>query len=503
MVYLHLSISHLLQKGRLHILDARPKLNAKANGAVGGGHENISHYENASIKFLDIENIHVMRDCANQFRECCIAVSSVTQWLTAVDNSQYLSHVRTILNGALTIVELIENGGAVMVHCSDGWDRTAQLSGLVCLIMDTYYRTTDGFMVLIEKEWIQSGHKFNDRIGYDDVPPRNERSPVFLQFIDCVWQVTQQFPTAFEFNEFLLLDVLDALYSCRFGTFLFNCEKERKEHRIRELTPSFWEYVQENRSKYINPCYDPPITSSGPTTLQTRLPTVLPVSTATRDIQIWSNYYLHPMTPMKTLSLILLEEYQRLLEILKQQQRNESTDQTGKSLNAPYSPRANFQSPNIPISWLLSKKDTMSLRSFPKLLHMPPSSQISTPSIIFRTRTPSSPTFEDAHLTKSQLPQPIVHNRITSGVQQHPSPPTRSVTSPFSSHTSPCMRSTSSRFHVKDPPPPHPPSLLSGNKVHSMSTLIPHLTSNDSPSSSPLCTPPSSSNQRRVHIPGD
>ncbi len=39
-----------------------------------------------------------------------------------------------------------------------------------------------------------------------------------------------QFPTAFEFNERLLLTILDHLYSCRFGTFLYNCESARDQN---------------------------------------------------------------------------------------------------------------------------------------------------------------------------------------------------------------------------------------------------------------------------------
>lgn len=55
------------------------------------------------------------------------------------------------------------------------------------------YLLSVGFEVLIEKEWLSFGHKFGHRIGHgEDKATDAERSPVFLQFIDCVWQVCRQ-----------------------------------------------------------------------------------------------------------------------------------------------------------------------------------------------------------------------------------------------------------------------------------------------------------------------
>lgn len=40
-----------------------------------------------------------------------------------------------------------EEGVSVLVHCSDGWDRTAQVCSAAAVLLDPYYRTLRGFMV--------------------------------------------------------------------------------------------------------------------------------------------------------------------------------------------------------------------------------------------------------------------------------------------------------------------------------------------------------------------
>ena len=99
------------------------------------------------------------------------------------------------------IVDAIKSKRSVLVHCSDGWDRTTQLVSLAELILDPYYRTFEGFKVLIEKEWLEFGHKFADRCGNGpNCEDPYERSPVFLQWLDCVHQILSQFEECFEFN---------------------------------------------------------------------------------------------------------------------------------------------------------------------------------------------------------------------------------------------------------------------------------------------------------------
>ena len=60
--------------------------------------------------------------------------------------------------------------------------------------------------MLIEREWVEFGHKFSDRCGIgrccEDI---NERCPVFLQWLDCVHHLLYWYPTAFQFNQAFLV----------------------------------------------------------------------------------------------------------------------------------------------------------------------------------------------------------------------------------------------------------------------------------------------------------
>ncbi|XP_026688318.1 myotubularin-related protein 4-like [Diaphorina citri] len=109
-----------------------------------------------------------------------------------------------LLVSAVNLAATIElESRSVLVHCSDGWDRTPQLVSLAEILLDPYYRTVKGFQVLVEREWLEFGHKFDDRCGRND--KSSERSPVFLQWLDCVYQLLTQFPTEFQFNSMFLV----------------------------------------------------------------------------------------------------------------------------------------------------------------------------------------------------------------------------------------------------------------------------------------------------------
>ena len=75
-------------------------------------------------------------------------------------NMTWFHHLVDVLNGSVKVAKCIDGGTSALVHCSDGWDRTAQVCALAEIFLDPYFRTLRGFQVLIEKEWLSFGHKF-------------------------------------------------------------------------------------------------------------------------------------------------------------------------------------------------------------------------------------------------------------------------------------------------------------------------------------------------------
>eukprot|EP00753_Platysulcus_tardus_P017503 PLAT6423.1.p2 GENE.PLAT6423.1~~PLAT6423.1.p2 ORF type:complete len:324 (+),score=171.51 PLAT6423.1:24-974(+) len=246
-----------VESRRLYILDARSKINSMGNLAMGRGTENGGDY-GATVCYFDIDNIHVLREAYNKLAELCqptgVRVDEGGTYWSRLNDSGWMKQVSRVLIAGVRMAEILEiEGVSCLTHCSDGWDRTAQMCALAELLMDPFYRTLQGFAVLIEKEWCAFGHKFAHRTAKDGHP---QRSPVFLLWLDVVWQVMRQFPTAFQFSADALIVIMDHLYSSRFGTFLYNCEKHRAEKRVRRSTSSLWTFLLAHSEDLRNADYE-------------------------------------------------------------------------------------------------------------------------------------------------------------------------------------------------------------------------------------------------------
>lgn len=263
------------------IVDARSYPAAVANRAKGGGYECQEYYPNCEILFMSLANIHSIRRSFQSVRTLCAIHTEQLNWFSVLENTKWLQHISGLLKSALTVVNTLDREARpVVVHCSDGWDRTPQIVALAELMLDPYYRTIHGFQVLVEREWLDFGHKFGDRCGHglhsDDV---NERCPVFLQWLDCVHQLLNQYSCNFEFNSNFLVKLAQHTYSCLFGTFLCNSSQERRQHRVGQRTFSVWAFLQNNEKRFRNYLYS-------------KTDQVLRPSCQVRDLKFWSAVYL-------------------------------------------------------------------------------------------------------------------------------------------------------------------------------------------------------------------
>ncbi|KAK5876175.1 hypothetical protein CesoFtcFv8_027171 [Champsocephalus esox] len=330
--YLQIIMDANAQSHKLTIFDARQSSVAVTNKAKDGGFESESFYPNVELNFLEIPNIHVMRESLRKMKDVVYPTIDEAHWHSAIDQTHWLEYIRLLLSGAAKVADKLESGkSSVVVHCSDGWDRTAQLTSLAMLMLDSHYRTLRGFQVLVEKEWISFGHKFAARVGHGDENHANsERSPLFVQFIDCVWQMTRQFPAAFEFNELFLITVLDHLYSCLFGTFLYNSEQERAAKEVQTQTVSLWSYINSQVEDFTNPFY-----------VDYEHHVLYPL-VSSRHLELWTAYYarwnprMRPQVPVhQTLKelLLLRGELQRRVDELQRDATSHSL--TSSSEHSP------------------------------------------------------------------------------------------------------------------------------------------------------------------------
>ncbi|XP_065065007.1 uncharacterized protein LOC135691154 isoform X2 [Rhopilema esculentum] len=237
------------------------------------------YYPHCSFVFDDnLPDVQTVQQNGIRLMHALSNKTDESKYLSQLEESGWLENIRRLLEISTAIASEIENeGSAVVVAYDDGVDRTSQIVSLVQLLLDPFYRTLDGFQVLIQKEWLSVKHPFMARnlsTGFVD----DNLSPIFLQFLDCVWQLCHQFPVVFQFNENLLQTLATHSYSGRFGTFL-----DFEKSKLSQIEPiSFWTWLNVvimARDDFVNPIYEEE-ENSGP---------IYPVAAAPW-LELWSWY---------------------------------------------------------------------------------------------------------------------------------------------------------------------------------------------------------------------
>ncbi|XP_076237687.1 myotubularin-related protein 10-B [Calliopsis andreniformis] len=215
-------------------------------------------------------NVKLIKRAFSKFASLCSPENIRQFWLqdnnfySLVENTKWLKYVSYCLQKAVEACEHLHLGSSVILQEGAGTDICCIISSLVQLLLDPYFRTINGFQSLLQKEWVAGGHPFCDRLGY--IAKRNsEKSPVFLLYLDCVWQLSQQFPAELEFTETYLTTLWDAAHVSIFDTFIFNCEKDRAAAVTDPHKPlilrSVWDWREQFSEQdillFYNPLYNP------------------------------------------------------------------------------------------------------------------------------------------------------------------------------------------------------------------------------------------------------
>ncbi|CAG9128764.1 unnamed protein product [Plutella xylostella] len=179
---------------------------------------------------VEYPDTRALKHSFKKLLRACVPSAPHTEpsYLKQIEDSGWLSQLRQIFQLSGCVLDLLElQGASVLVALEDGWDATAQICSLAQLCLEPYYRTIEGFRVLVEKEWLAMGHKFQQRSNLGPAPQQGF-TPVFLMFLDAVHQLQKQFPLAFEFNGYYTRFVAYHTVSCRFRTFLHDSEATRE-----------------------------------------------------------------------------------------------------------------------------------------------------------------------------------------------------------------------------------------------------------------------------------
>ncbi|RXM97783.1 Myotubularin-related protein 5 [Acipenser ruthenus] len=249
------SEAHFVQQQRAYLYIIGDKSQLK-----GTKQDPLQQWEVVPIEVFDVR--HVKTSFKKLMKACipsCTSTDPNMPYYRCLEESEWLCLIHKVLQVSVLVVGLLDSGSSVMVSLEDGWDISTQVVSLVQLLSDPYYRTMDGFRLLVEKEWLSFGHRFSHRGAQTLASQSSGFTPVFLQFLDCVHQIHLQFPMEFEFSQYYLKFLAYHYVSNRFRTFLLDSDYERielgvmyeekGERKSQQMYKSVWDYIDRLNKK--------------------------------------------------------------------------------------------------------------------------------------------------------------------------------------------------------------------------------------------------------------
>ncbi|KAK7164859.1 hypothetical protein R3I94_003295 [Phoxinus phoxinus] len=239
----------------------------------------VAHNYLYSVKTEDLsESLPTILDIQqsyNKFKQFFLIDNSTefwlsdVKWFSSLESSGWLDIIRQCLHKAVEVVECIDKDNTnVLVTEEEGTDLCCVISSLAQIMLDPYYRTLMGFQSLVQKEWVAGCHAFLDRCNHLHQKDKECHSPVFLLFLECVWQLVHQHSPAFQFSETYLTVLSDSVHVPVFSTFLFNSAHHRESVMKAESPPAqsstlscptVWDWSVQFDSKaqnfFFNPLY--------------------------------------------------------------------------------------------------------------------------------------------------------------------------------------------------------------------------------------------------------
>ncbi|KAL7721088.1 Protein kinase domain containing protein [Entamoeba marina] len=187
------------------------------------------------------ENAYLLKSCIDMNiynKEMCQSLENMedSKIFDHLDSksAQLLRYEENLLNGAFQVVKEMENGKSILiVSQNSNSSEIGTFTSLILLLSDPFFRSLNGFLELIYKEFIQHGY-FTTIIEYKVVPVH------FISFLHIVKSIAYMYPKQFGFNSNFLQFLYHHCFTGRFATFE-KCP-----------TNSFFIYVQRNSSSFLN-----------------------------------------------------------------------------------------------------------------------------------------------------------------------------------------------------------------------------------------------------------